>query len=165
MVTDQLLQDTKMAYSDDDLKAKAQATADAFAKAYNKKHGSKIPVPVAMTFELEYTKPRTAGIAVGFERIELNMTLMRDYPVDFLNWVIPHEVAHLAQTFLKLEGGDHGPAWRRLMESMYRKTQAKHNFDTRKAVAVYEAHKVAMKAATKAMRKAKVPLSGTLAFE
>lgn len=143
-----------MALSDDDLKAKAQTTADAFAKAYNKKHNSKIPVPVEMSFELELTKPRCAGLAVGAQRVEVNMTLYRDHPVDFLNWVIPHEVAHLAQTSLAMDGGDHGPQWRRLMESMFRKTHKTHSFDTKKAVAVYEAHKAASKAMKAANRKA-----------
>jgi len=138
-----------MTRSDDDLKIKAQATANAFAKAYNEKHGSKIPLPVELSFELELSKPRTAGLAIGSQRIEINMTLYRDHALDYLNWVIPHEVAHLAQVSLSMEGGDHGPQWRKLMESMFRKTHKTHNMDTKKAIAVYEAHKVASKALRK----------------
>jgi predicted SprT family Zn-dependent metalloprotease len=144
-----------MTVSDDDLKVKAQATANAFAKAYNSKHGSKIPVPVEMTFDLELTKPRTAGIAVGNQRVMVNMTLYRDHVSEFLNWVIPHEVAHLAQTDLATGDPEHGPKWRALMESMFRKTNKTHNFDTRKAVAVFEAHKVAKKELRKALKKGK----------
>jgi len=141
-----------MTFNDDDLRAKAQATADAFANAYNNKHGSKIPVPVSTSFELELSKPRCAGIAIGHERIELNMTLYRDYPKEFLNEVIPHEVAHLAQTSLNMIGGDHSPQWRKLMESMYRKARKHHTMDTKKAIAIYEEHKAASKAA-KAMKR------------
>jgi predicted SprT family Zn-dependent metalloprotease len=134
---------------DDKLKLVAQRTANAFARQYNKKHGTRIPVPVPISFELELTHPKWAGAAFSMPRsISLNMTLYRDNVRETLNETIPHEVAHLADfDYSQATGVEsiHGPRWQSLMTSMAKLPTKRHTMNTAKAVAVYKAHKAELK--------------------
>lgn len=135
----------------------AQVTANAIARQYNDRYQSKIPVPLPIEFELELTKPKAAGMSRTFpdvskpgitiksQKIELNMTLFRDNPKEFLNVVIPHEIAHLKQQWDDVQNqatsADHGYVWQIAMRAMNQVPKAVHNMDTSKAVAAYKAHK------------------------
>jgi SprT protein len=132
------------------LQRKAQLVANAFAKAYNKKHGTKIPVPVEVSFELEQTDPKCAGMAYHDRlRIGLNMILFRDNVKEFLNQVIPHEVAHLAQLCYERKNNmahnSHGIVWKSMMASMHKKPDVHHSMDTSKAVRYHKEQKKASK--------------------
>lgn len=144
----------------------AQTVANAIAKQYNLKHGARIPLPLEVTFDLELREPKTAGMAwtqrspnergvmvIKAQRVELNMTLYEDNVREFLNTVIPHEVAHLDQAWRDQaacsRSADHGYVWQASMRAMAQVPRAKHSMDTSKAEEVYKQHKAKIKAAKK----------------
>ena len=132
------------------LQVKAQQVANAFAKAYNKKHGTKVPVPVELSFELEKTDPKAAGMAYHDRlRVGLNMIMYRDNVKEFLNTVIPHEVAHLAQLCHerkhRINHDGHGFVWKTMMQSMQKKPAQYHSMDTSKSIQAFKAAKKAKK--------------------
>lgn len=137
---------------DDRLQHLAQVTANALAKEYNSRYKSKIPIPVPLSFTLEYIEPKYAGLACSVidgagiaQEIKLNMTLYRDNVREFLNEVIPHEVAHLKQRWDDHKNFTtstaHGYVWQIAMRQMSKLPVAKHKMDVSKAGAVYKAHK------------------------
>lgn len=148
----------KQPLNDEKLKRLAQVLADSIAREYNHRYKSKIPVPVPLEFDLELTKPRVAGIAVtersvtatgtfqvSSQRVQLNMTLFRDNVHEFLNGVLPHEMAHLKQAWDDVKNQatstDHGYVWQLAMREMSQVPKATHKMDTSKAVKVYKEHK------------------------
>lgn len=164
---------------DERLKHLAQVIADAIAKQYNSRYKSKIPVPVPLSFELELAQPKYAGLAcstagvtekgnltITAQEVKLNLTLFRDNKREFLNEVIPHEMAHLKQRWADVqnmtESAPHGYVWQIAMREISKTPTAKHAMDTTKAVLVYKAHKdkerkvkaALKKAATKAAKEA-----------
>ena len=157
----------QMKHLDDDrLKHLAQVTADALARQYNRRYHSRIPVPLLLEFELELTKPKVAGMAwtypditakggltIKTQKIELNMTLFRDNPREFLNSVLPHEVAHLKQRWddvlNQAPSADHGYIWQIAMRAMNQVPKATHSMDTSKAIAVYKERKAKTRKAKK----------------
>jgi len=137
-------------HTDEQLIAQAQFTANAFAKAYNRKHGVKLPIPVTIDWNLHLTKPKVAGMAHGLGfYISLNMALLREYPREIINRTIPHEIAHLAEMYednrLKRKSGDHGLVWASMMASMAQPVLKYHGMNTKNAVASYKAYKKANK--------------------
>lgn len=126
-----------VSYSDDELRNQAQVVADAFARAYNKKHGTGIKVPVYIDWGLHLKKAETAGMAYSDGHIALNMILMRDHPHEMINRTIPHEIAHLAEMDedrrMKRRTGDHGEVWVKMMQSMNQPVLRYHGMDTSKA--------------------------------
>lgn len=155
---------------DDRLMHLAQVTADALARQYNRRYQSQIPVPLTLEFNLEHTCPKAAGMSISREgvtpkgamtfesqKIALNMTLYRDNPREFLNVVIPHEVAHLKQEWDDVKNQcrsvAHGYIWQIAMRAMSQVPTAKHSMDTTKAVAAYKEHKAKLKAAKAAKVK------------
>jgi predicted SprT family Zn-dependent metalloprotease len=137
-------------FTDDELKAKAQLVANAFTRAFNKKHLISIPVPVPIEYDLHTTEPATAGMAYQSLRLKLNIIMLRDYPEEFLNRTIPHECAHLAEYELDKKAKrptskDHGWVWASMMQSMSQPVLKYHGMSTKKSVAAYKAHKRAIK--------------------
>lgn len=136
-------------YTDEQLQTQAQIVANAFARAYNRKHGTRIPVPVFIDWNLHKTHPKTAGMAYSDMHIALNLILMRDYPREMLNCTVPHEMAHLAEMYedkkFRRKTGDHGSAWVGMMESMTQPVLKYHGMNTKKAVMAYKAYKKAIK--------------------
>lgn len=164
-----------MEQTDERLQHMAQVVADAIAREYNLRHGDKIPVPVPITYDLELVDPRVAGRACtsfdltpsGQRRItdmwvQLNMVLFRDNVREYLNKVIPHEMAHLDQQFKDLRSGsssaDHGYVWQTSMRAMAQSPNTKVTMDTSKAIAAFKEHKAKLRAAAKA-KKAKKELT------
>lgn len=151
---------------DERLQHIAQVTANALAKQYNKRYRSKIPMPVPLSFTLEHIEPKYAGLACsvptpagGLEQeIKLNMTLYRDNVGEFLNEVIPHEVAHLKQRWVDLQNHSsstaHGYVWQIAMREMSKTPTAKHSMDVSKAGAVYKAYKEKLRKEKAAAKKA-----------
>jgi SprT protein len=123
-------------YTDEFLQQRAKVIANAFARAYNAKHGFTLDLPVEIRFDLEDRNPKSAGLRKD-QHIELNMILYREHPVEFWNSVIPHEVAHLAQCMYEQRKGwrhiSHGQAWRTMMASMAQPPVEFHSFDVSKA--------------------------------
>jgi predicted SprT family Zn-dependent metalloprotease len=126
---------------------------------------------VPITFTLELTDPKTAGQAlthfglspkgrriITAQAVELNMTLYRDNVREFLNKVIPHEMAHLNQQWKNIRSGsdsiDHGYVWQSSMRAMSQVPTAKHKMDVTKAIAVYKEHKAKARKAKKEANKA-----------
>jgi predicted SprT family Zn-dependent metalloprotease len=126
-------------YSDTELMQQAQVVANSFARAFNRKHGTKIPVPVSIDWDLHLKKPKTAGVAMFTGGIGLNLILMREYPHEVLNRTVPHEIAHLAEfdedRRMKRKTGDHGPVWVKFMQSMAQPVLRYHGMNTKAAVA------------------------------
>lgn len=150
---------------DERLQHLAQVTANALAKQYNKRYLSKIPTPVPLSFTLELLEPKYAGLACSIvfpegleQEIKLNMTLYRDNVREFLNEVIPHEVAHLKQRWVDIQNHSsstaHGYVWQIAMREMSKTPSPKHNMDVSKAVAVYKAHKEKLRKEKAAAKKA-----------
>lgn len=152
---------------DDRLKHLAQVTADALALQYNRRYGSRIPVPLPLEFELELTRPKAAGMAWSYpdmtpkggltirtQKIELNMTIFRDNPREFLNTIIQHEVAHLKQRWddvkNQAQSAEHGYVWQIAMRAMNQVPKNTHSMDATKAIAVYKEHKAKARKAKKA---------------
>lgn len=148
----------------------AQVTADAIARQYNRRYQSRIPVPLPLEFNLEHTCPKAAGMTISrkdvtpkgnftltSQRVALNMTLFRDNSREFLNVVIPHEVAHLKQEWDDVKSQcwsvAHGHVWQIAMRAMSQVPTAKHRMDTTKAVAAYKEHKAKLKATKTAKAK------------
>jgi hypothetical protein len=142
-------------YKDEVLMRQAQIAANAFAKAFNKKYRLDIPVPVPMDFELHKHDPRTAGMAYWpVYRISLNLVMLREYPEEFLNKTIPHEVAHLAEYCMdrkmKIETKPgHNWQWSNMMKGMGQEVRVCHGMSTKKAVAAYKAYKKTLKTKAK----------------
>lgn len=151
---------------DDRLQRLAQATANAIAREYNARYGDRIPVPVPLTFELELVEPKYSGRArtsfiantkgqkvIDTQVIELNMTMYRDHAREFLNIVIPHEMAHLNQHWrdqrTASQSAEHGYVWGIAMRAMSQLPVATHTFDVTKSVTAYKAHKARLKAKKK----------------
>lgn len=149
--------------SDDRLQHLAQAMANALAREYNQRYGSNIPVPVPITYDLELRDPKTAGMAhtqygmnakgakiIKGQFVELNMTLFRDNAREFLNVVIPHELAHLEQRWRDIRSGSHSQAhgyvWQASMRAMHQAPAVKIELDATKAIEVYKKHKAELKA-------------------
>lgn len=151
----------------------AQVTADAIARQYNKRYNSRIPVPVPLEFDLELSSPKSAGraitmpelnpkggISIAWQKVALNMTLYRDNVREFLNVVLPHEMAHLKQKWDDVRNqapsADHGYVWQIAMRAMSQVPRATHTMDTTKSFAAYKEHKAKLKAKAKA-KKVKEP--------
>lgn len=79
---------------------------------------------------------RSAGIAEGhLNRLRFNQQLLLENQQDFIQQVVPHEVAHLvAWQLFGRRIRPHGPEWRRIMEEVF-KQQARrtHTFEVRQA--------------------------------
>jgi hypothetical protein len=154
--------------SDDRLKHLAQTVANAIAKQYNAR-GARIPVPVPMTFELEFEHPKYAGLAttvtildghglriITEQHIALSMTVFRDNVQAFLNTVVPHEVAHLDQNwkdfFSQSQSQPHGYVWQGSMRAMAQLPKATIDLDYSKAEKACREHKAAKKKAAKKLQ-------------
>mgnify|MGYP003577333722 CR=1 FL=1 len=145
-------------YTDQDLMDAAQRTVNVYAKIANKELGANIPIPVPLQFDLCNTDPKTAGIAHSDMRIKVNMVLLREYPREMLNVVLPHEVSHLAQMSKYDRRGfatqSHGVEWQEIMRRLGKDPQKYHNFDVTNAVEHHKQYKKEQKAAQRAREKA-----------
>lgn len=144
-------------YTDDQLQAAAQRTANVFAQLANELFGCDIPIPVPMNFGLCEIDPKCAGRAAPSMEISINMILFRDYVKDMLNVTIPHELAHLVQfkkfDFRGLTTQDHGVEWQEVMRRLGKDPAKYHNMDVTKAVEWYKQFKKEQKAAQKRAEK------------
>jgi predicted SprT family Zn-dependent metalloprotease len=153
-----------MTQGDERLKHLAQVTANAIAQQYNRRYQSRIPVPVPLEFDLEHSRPKAAGrtvtgqtttskggIAITGQKVQLNMTLYRDNEREFLNVIIPHEMAHLKQEWEDVKNQAwsiaHGYVWQIAMREMSQVPKSTHSMDTTKAIAAYKEHKAKAKQA------------------
>ena len=134
----------------EELKAAAQRCSDTYAKLANEMFvGCSIPIPVQLDFELAKIKPSAAGQAVGKINVQLNHILLEDNPIEMLNQVITHEIAHLvaAQVFeangVAIAG--HGPEWKEIMRRLGKPPDRYHKFDVTRAKAFFKEHKKKMK--------------------
>lgn len=137
-------------YTTEELQAAAQRVANVYAEIANATMGSKIPIPVPMTYDLCKINPAWSGAAHSSMLIDLNMILFEDDVNDMLNDTIPHEIAHLVQ-YNKFDhrGADtqgHGAEWQEIMKRLGKAKPAKRGtLDLTRAKAWHKAYKKAQR--------------------
>lgn len=134
--------------NDEELKQKIQAVTDSYAKFCNKKFGTKLDIPVNVSFNLEETRPSCGGLAIsntnGELKLSFNFTMLRKNISEFLNQVIPHEIAHLVVDYkfftkgIKTEGNSHGYEWCSVMENLGKQPKVYHSMSDKESKQFYK---------------------------
>jgi hypothetical protein len=127
------------------LQAAAQRTANAYAEIANQIMGCTLPIPVPLSFDLQNTDPKAAGMAHGTLRVQINMILFEDNVAHILNETLPHEIGHLVQ-YNKFDhkGADtqgHGAEWQEIMRRLGKTPHKFHTLDVTRSMAHFRANK------------------------
>lgn len=97
--------------------------------AHARRYWPTLPTP-QVWFDL---KGRSAGQAhFGRGALRFNLVLLKMQPHEFIEDVVPHEMAHWIDVYgIASKGKPHGPVWRWLMVQLYGRTpRVTHRFDT-----------------------------------
>lgn len=127
--------------STESIKTAIEASVHHYVDMANEKLGAGLNYP-----EIAYTvKGGCGGKAYGFYKVDFNMGLIVDNLSEYLNHVVPHEVAHLVVEKLfgteysytgrgKPRRMSHGPKFRMVMRTfgIHRKSYASHSMDVSK---------------------------------
>lgn len=151
-----------MMQNDNQIRAAAQRVANVYAKLANERFGCHLTIPVRFEYDIELRSlaySKYAAFADDHNNyIGVNSTLFRLNVHEFLNEIIPHEIAHLVQhAKFNVKGVHtlpHGMHWKEIMRMLGKKPTEHHEFDFGPSVSVYKAHIAAIKAAEKAAAKA-----------
>lgn len=66
--------------------------------------------------------------------VRFNPVMLEEQPRQFIESVVPHEMAHWVVAHLGVREAPHGPVWRKLMQGLYGCTpRVTHRFDTSRA--------------------------------
>lgn len=74
---------------------------------------------------------RCAGVSYDGQRhISFNLRLFREHFFDFIESVVPHELAHVMHEDSKVGGRDHGKEWKAVMQRLGFRATVFHNYCT-----------------------------------
>jgi len=140
-------------FSDEELQLAAQRVANVYSRALNRRFRCHLPVPARLSFTLHQDKKhhKSAGVAYGQSMsVNLNMPMLREYPLEMLNETIPHELVHLVETekFGNLTHrltGSHGPEFCMIMRVLGKEPERKHRMDPTSAVLAYREYRKVQK--------------------
>ena len=130
----------------DEIKDKIQKVCDIYSKFCNTKFRTSLPVPSRVKFDLETTDPKCAGMAYSFDlSISLNGILLKNNISEFLNQIIPHELAHLVvfqkYNHLGVDTQGHGAEWQLVMKKLGKKADRYHKMNTKEAIIFHKNNK------------------------
>jgi len=141
-------------YNENELKAAAQRTANAYVKIANTRLGCNLPYPIPVEFDLCEERPKAGGQAHSMPlKIKLNMVMFIDNVREFLNQVVGHEIAHLVVynrfNHRGLDAEGHGAEWKEVMRKLGLEPLKYHHMDVSKSLEHHKKMKVAKRKSKK----------------